>query len=298
MSGTVVVEGRRQPVCRRHRPRRPAGHRGQRLVALRHLDEGHRHRRARQYRPHVGLHGAVGQPRGARRCRRGAGRFASTRRGCSCAAAVKSLGADCIEKEMRPEHLELLAGPARAGRRRPTSSRKSSRATARPARSTISTSTTPTRIEADSMTYKNPPTTPRKSATFDDYTLSEIRRAAATGIYDIRGGGAKRKLPHFDDLLFLGASISRYPLEGYRERCDTSVVLGARYRQEADRAEDPDHHRRHELRLAVRPGQGSARPRRHARRHLDHHRRRRHDRGGARPFARRWSTSTCRRATA
>ena len=74
-----------------------------------------------------------------------------------------------------------------------------------------------------------PPTTPRKSATFDDYTLSEIRRAAATGIYDIRGAGAKRKLPHFDDLLFLGASISRYPLEGYRERCGTDVVLGARF---------------------------------------------------------------------
>ena len=79
------------------------------------------------------------------------------------------------------------------------------------------------------MSYHNPPTTPRKSATFDDYTLSEIRRAAATGIYDIRGAGAKRKLPHFDDLLFLGASISRYPLEGYRERCDTTVVLGTRY---------------------------------------------------------------------
>ena len=31
--------------------------------------------------------------------------------------AVKSLGADCIEKEMRPEHLEILAGPAREGRR-------------------------------------------------------------------------------------------------------------------------------------------------------------------------------------
>src|SRR5918998_1316929 len=79
------------------------------------------------------------------------------------------------------------------------------------------------------MTYQNPPTTPRKSATFDDYTLSEIRRAAATGVYDIRGAGAKRKLPHFDDLLVLGASISRYPLEGYRERCDTSVVLGSRH---------------------------------------------------------------------
>ncbi|WP_439543913.1 FMN-binding glutamate synthase family protein [Hyphomicrobium sp.] len=79
------------------------------------------------------------------------------------------------------------------------------------------------------MTYHNPPTTPRKSHTFDDYTLSEIRRAAQTGIYDIRGGGAKRKLPHFDDLLFLGASMSRYPLEGYRERCSTAVTLGTRY---------------------------------------------------------------------
>ena len=79
------------------------------------------------------------------------------------------------------------------------------------------------------MAAQTPRTLPRKSATFDDYTLSEIRRAAATGIYDIRGGGAKRRVPHFDDLLFLGASISRYPLEGYREKCDTNVVLGTRF---------------------------------------------------------------------
>src|SRR6218665_2217440 len=79
------------------------------------------------------------------------------------------------------------------------------------------------------MSYHNPRTPPRKSATFDDYTLAEIRRAAATGIYDIRGAGAKRKVPHFDDLLFLGASISRYPLEGYREKCDTTVTLGTRF---------------------------------------------------------------------
>jgi glutamate synthase domain-containing protein 2 len=72
-------------------------------------------------------------------------------------------------------------------------------------------------------------TVPIKSATFDDATLSEIRRAAATGIYDIRGMGSKRRLPHFDDLLLLGASMSRYPLEGYRERCSTDVVLGTRF---------------------------------------------------------------------
>ena len=76
---------------------------------------------------------------------------------------------------------------------------------------------------------RNPQTLPRYSATFDPHTLAEIRRAAATGIYDIRGGGAKRKVPHFDDLLFLGASMSRYPLEGYREACDTSVTLGNRF---------------------------------------------------------------------
>lgn len=79
------------------------------------------------------------------------------------------------------------------------------------------------------MVSETPQTLPRKSANFDDYTMSEIRRAAATGMYDIRGGGAKRHLPHFDDLLFLGASMSRYPLEGYREKCDTNVVLGTRH---------------------------------------------------------------------
>lgn len=74
-----------------------------------------------------------------------------------------------------------------------------------------------------------PRTIPLQSATFSNPINAEIRRAAATGIYDIRGGGAKRRVPHFDDLLFLGASISRYPLEGYREKCDTKVVLGTRY---------------------------------------------------------------------
>src|SRR5918994_5787061 len=69
----------------------------------------------------------------------------------------------------------------------------------------------------------------RESALFDRNVIHEIQRAAREGIYDIRGFGAKRAVPHFDDLLFLGASMSRYPLEGYRERCDTDVVLGARH---------------------------------------------------------------------
>jgi methylamine---glutamate N-methyltransferase subunit C len=69
----------------------------------------------------------------------------------------------------------------------------------------------------------------RPSATFDRETIADIQRAAEDGIYAIRGFGAKRAVPHFDDLLFLGASVSRYPLEGYREACSTDVTLGARH---------------------------------------------------------------------
>jgi glutamate synthase domain-containing protein 2 len=69
----------------------------------------------------------------------------------------------------------------------------------------------------------------RESHSFDRNTIHEIQRAAETGLYRIRGFGAKRQVPTFDDLVFLGASISRYALEGYRERCDTSVTLGTRF---------------------------------------------------------------------
>ncbi len=68
-----------------------------------------------------------------------------------------------------------------------------------------------------------------ESATFDRNTIDYIQRASATGLYEICGLGAKRKLPHFDDLTFLGASLSRYPLEGYREKCHTKTVLGTRF---------------------------------------------------------------------
>ena len=69
----------------------------------------------------------------------------------------------------------------------------------------------------------------RESALFDRRVIAEIQRAANEGMYEIRGFGAKRKLPHFDDLVFLGASVSRYPLEGYREKCGTDVLLGTRF---------------------------------------------------------------------
>ncbi len=69
----------------------------------------------------------------------------------------------------------------------------------------------------------------RESSTFPRTVIAEIQRAAREGIYDIRGFGAKRAIPSFDDLLFLGASMSRYPLEGYREKCGTDVAIGGHH---------------------------------------------------------------------
>lgn len=67
------------------------------------------------------------------------------------------------------------------------------------------------------------------SHTFPPSVIGQIHEMAEVGRYEIRGWGAKRQLPTFDDLVFLSASLTRYPLEGYRERCDTTTVLGTRF---------------------------------------------------------------------
>src|SRR5437868_11362044 len=68
-----------------------------------------------------------------------------------------------------------------------------------------------------------------ESFTLNRHVLAYIQHAAERGLYEIRGLGAKRAIPTFDDLVFLTASLSRYPLEGYRERCTTKTVLGTRH---------------------------------------------------------------------
>ncbi len=67
------------------------------------------------------------------------------------------------------------------------------------------------------------------NAGFPPEVISRVHEMADSGCYPVRGLGARRKLPTFDDLVFLTASASRYPLEGYRERCETKTVLGGRH---------------------------------------------------------------------
>ena len=63
--------------------------------------------------------------------------------------------------------------------------------------------------------------------------IDDIQAKAASGLYQIRGYGTLRPRfwPTFDDLTFLPCSLTRIPLEGYREKCVTKTVLGSRFAQ-------------------------------------------------------------------
>ena len=59
------------------------------------------------------------------------------------------------------------------------------------------------------MSNTDDPRCIRESENFPPHIIAEIQRAADQGVYEIRGLGARRKIPCFDDLVFLGASMSR-----------------------------------------------------------------------------------------
>ena len=71
----------------------------------------------------------------------------------------------------------------------------------------------------------------RPSGIFSPDIIEEIQVKAELGRYRIRGFGTLRgrPLPSFDDLTFLTCTLTRVPLEGYREKCSTKTVLGSRF---------------------------------------------------------------------
>jgi len=81
----------------------------------------------------------------------------------------------------------------------------------------------------------------RTSPVYTPSVIGEIQEKAALGRYLIRGFGTlrTRPLPSLDDLTFLPASLTRIPLEGYRERCETATVLGTRFAEQPVRLDVP-----------------------------------------------------------
>ena len=71
----------------------------------------------------------------------------------------------------------------------------------------------------------------RPSGIFSPDVIEDIQVKADLGRYRIRGFGTlrQRPLPSLDDLTFIPGTLTRVPLEGYREKCSTKTVLGSRF---------------------------------------------------------------------
>ena len=81
----------------------------------------------------------------------------------------------------------------------------------------------------------------QRSGTFSPEVMDDIHAKAELGRYRIRGFGTlrERRWPTFDDLTFLPCTLTRIPLEGYREKCSTQTVLGTRFARKPIRLDIP-----------------------------------------------------------
>jgi methylamine---glutamate N-methyltransferase subunit C len=69
----------------------------------------------------------------------------------------------------------------------------------------------------------------RESPVWPRNVIEDIQTKAQLGRYRIQGFSAHRRVPSLDDLTFVPCTLSRVPLEGYREKCSTETVLGTRF---------------------------------------------------------------------
>lgn len=68
-----------------------------------------------------------------------------------------------------------------------------------------------------------------KSIRWTPESIAEIHALSRLGRYQVRGFNTfNTRFPTLDDLVFVPASMTRLPLEGYRESCDSTTVLGNR----------------------------------------------------------------------
>ncbi|MEL7470052.1 MAG: FMN-binding glutamate synthase family protein [Pseudomonadota bacterium] len=67
-----------------------------------------------------------------------------------------------------------------------------------------------------------------ESFIFPPRVMDDIHIKAELGRYRMRGFSLMKKIPHWDDLTFMPGTLTRFVIEGYREKCDTDVVIGPR----------------------------------------------------------------------
>ena len=66
------------------------------------------------------------------------------------------------------------------------------------------------------------------SKIFTPEVINDIHIKSELGRYRMRGFSLFKKIPHWDDLTFLPGTLTRFVIEGYREKCETKTVIGPR----------------------------------------------------------------------
>jgi len=64
------------------------------------------------------------------------------------------------------------------------------------------------------------------NATFTPDVIDDIHIKSELGRYRMRGMAMFKKIPNWDDLTFLPGTLTRFVIEGYREKCLTETVIG------------------------------------------------------------------------
>ena len=65
-----------------------------------------------------------------------------------------------------------------------------------------------------------------KNSIFTPDVINDIHIKSQLGRYRMRGMALMKKIPHWDDLTFLPGTLTRFVIEGYREKCETKTVIG------------------------------------------------------------------------
>lgn len=64
-----------------------------------------------------------------------------------------------------------------------------------------------------------------QNAIFTPDIINDIHAKSQLGRYRMRGMALFKKIPHWDDLTFLPGTLTRFVIEGYREKCETKTVI-------------------------------------------------------------------------
>ena len=65
-----------------------------------------------------------------------------------------------------------------------------------------------------------------QSTIFTPTVINDIHIKSDLGRYRMRGFSMFKPIPTWDDLTFLPGTLTRFVIEGYREKCVTKTVLG------------------------------------------------------------------------